>query len=826
MRAGLCHPLSAPAINTIVIHQGRNADGPTADRFLPGKRTMTRSTGSRFTREFLSGPLLVIVCIAQLAHLAAILFLRDALLVSQYAQLFFPTLAFAILMYQRHFLPDSVAKRCWGAVAGACGIWALAQAIYIYSLFHPVPTIAGFSPDNALWMLFGLPLLLAINTTYDEWDRVRWFDRAQEVTFFLVLYVLVFRHGDRLNQNTAFIIQNLALSLCCVLRLPACTVARERRFFIRLTAFLFAYSVLETVGDILYLNHHKPGSAVDLVWTLPFSIFIFLTLRDTRREFDEGRQAGRIIKAFQRAKGISVAMLAFLSIGASAYLATFHPVPGGVALCFCFVLFALRTNSRERAWQEAHGKLEETVLQDTLTGLGNRIQLRSTLNERIASLSAARVELMMFLDLDRFKTINDSMGHSTGDRLLIEVADRLRSSSPKGSVVCRLGGDEFVVVSSAADSAQAELVAQDVLDALRQPYVMGQHVLRCSASVGVVCITPGAAIEDLLRTADHAMYRAKQLGKNRVQMFDAETMAQMSGRWALEADLRACIEQETIDVAYQPLLCIADNTVSGFEALARWTHPEIGAISPGEFIPLAEETGLILPLGAQILEKACRQVAQWNRAWDTSFTVSVNVSPRQFADHGFLKMVLSTLDRSGMEPSQLRLEITESLLLVPEGTLKQLLHDIRSHGIHISLDDFGTGYSSLSFLLSLPVDEVKIDRSFVSDMHHNAERREVVKTVVQLGRSLRKRVVAEGVESVEEMEALAALGCDCAQGWLIGKPLPAAELEQSPLIVMARGQQPNAAHSSASQRAGAQARFDWSTVPMLEGDFEVASLIQ
>ncbi len=747
---------------------------------------MTRTTGSRFTRDFLSGSLFVVVCLAELAHLLIVLFVPNAIVASNIAQFFFPAVTFAVMMYQRHFVPDAVARRCWGAVAAACAIWATAQGIYIYSLYRPVHTLAGLRPDNALWLLFGLPLLLAINTTYDSWDRIRWFDRAQEITFFVVLYVLVFKHSDRLNQNTAFIIQNLALSLCCVLRLPACTVARERRFFIRLTAFLFLYSVLETIGDVLYLHGYQPGSPVDLVWTLPFACFLCLTLRDARMNFEEGRQTSRIIKVFQRARGVSVATLAFLSIGASAYLASFHPIPGGIALCFCFILFALRTNARERAWQEAHGKLEETVLQDTLTGLGNRIQLRSTLAERMASLSPSRVDLMMFLDLDRFKTINDSMGHSTGDRLLIEVADRLCISSPKGSVVCRLGGDEFVVISHAKDAAHAELTAQHVLDALRQPYTMGQHVLRCSASVGVVFLTPGAAIEDLLRTADHAMYRAKQLGKNRVQLFDGETMAQMSSRWLLEADLRDCMEREAIEVAYQPVVCIADNTISGFEALARWNHPERGPIAPCEFIPLAEETGLILPLGTQILDKACRQVAQWNMAWKTNFSVSVNVSPRQFADHGFLKMVLSTLEKSGLNPALLRLEITESVLLVPENTVKQLLHEIRAHGIHISLDDFGTGYSSLSFLLSLPVDEVKVDRSFVSGMHRNAERREVVRTVVQLGRSLHKRVVAEGVETVEEMEELAALGCDCAQGYLIGKPMLSVDLESHMPALLAK----------------------------------------
>lgn len=731
-------------------------------------------------------PLFALVCLAMLAHLSVLLFSHNAVLLSNLAQLILPLIAFGVTLHQRAFVADSVGRRCWAAVAVSFGIWSVAQMLYVFFMYHPARSFAGLRLDDALWLLFGLPILLAINTTYHGVDRVRWLDRLQEVAFFVVLYALVFLRSDRLSQNTAFIIQNLALLLCCMLRLPVSTVARERRFFIRLSIFLFAYGVLETFGDLMYMHGWQPGTPVDLVWTLPIALYITLTLRDAGLPFEHEQGRSRLAKVFQRASGLSVAALAFLSIGASALLASQHPVAGGIAMAFCFLLFAVRTGAREGAWQEAHGRLEETVLQDTLTGLGNRIQLRSSIAERLCDLSPLRKELMLFLDLDRFKSINDSLGHSVGDRLLIEVSKRLRMSSPPGSIVCRLGGDEFVVLTSTEIAIDPETVGQRVLESLRQPCILGEHVLRCSASIGVVLMTPGATVEDLLRTADHAMYRAKQLGKNRVQLFDANTMTQMSGRWQLEADLRACIERGDVDVAYQPIATINGSAITGFEALARWNHPERGFISPAEFIPLAEETGLIVQLGTQILEKATRQVAQWNRAWSTRFTVSVNVSPRQFADPGFVQLLLSTLARTGLDPFLLKLEITESVLLVHEATVKQILNELRSHGIRISLDDFGTGYSSLSFLLSLPVDEVKVDRSFVSDMHRHPERRELVRTVVHLGQSLHKRVVAEGVETEHELSELAAMGCECAQGWLISKPLSPKALETDMPALMRR----------------------------------------
>ncbi len=730
--------------------------------------------GSRAT---LARPLIVLVLLAQFTHLLVVLCLPGKVLPSNLLQFFFPLLAVAVSLHQRAFATNSVGRRCWSAIAAAFGIWAAAQAQFLYFLYFPAVKIAGVRLDDALWVLFGLPLLLAVNTTYDELDPVQWIDRVQAIFFFFVLYLLVFLRTDRLSLNTAYLIQNVALILCCLLRLPLCALARERRFFIRLTIFLLVYGVLETVGDLLYMRGWQSGSPVDLIWTVPVACFIVLILRDALLSNEEEEHASRLVTVVRRVKGLSIAALTFLCVGVSALLATRRPLLGGICVACCFALFALRTNAREHAWDEAHGRLEESVLQDALTGLGNRIQLRNRLTSHLSMPVTGISAALLFVDLDRFKLINDSLGHALGDRLLIEVAKRLRAAVPAESLVCRIGGDEFVVLASVADATEAKSAGEALLEALRRPYAVGEHVLSCSASIGIVLAAAGEAIDDLLRTADHAMYRAKQLGKNRVQLFDAPLLDEFSTRWKLEADLRACIEQGDIHVAFQPILSVEGGEITGFEALARWSHPQRGDVPPSDFIPLAEDAGLILALGAQVLEKACRQMAQWNRTWGTRLSVSVNVSPRQFADANLLKVLLSTLERTGLEPDLLRLEITESALLVHESSVRQTLSEARAHGIHISLDDFGTGYSSLSFLLNLPVDEVKVDRSFVGEMHRDPQRRELVRTVIQLGHSLGKRVVAEGVETEADLRELTAMGCECAQGWLIGRPLLAHDLE-------------------------------------------------
>lgn len=721
-------------------------------------------------------PLLALTLTLQAAHMVLVLLRPQSVILSNLLQLAFPLLAALVSLLQATGGQGPSARRCWSAVAIAFLIWASAQALYLYFLRLPPQVHPAVRLDDALWLLFGLPLLLAVTTTGPERDGVAWLDRAQVSLFFLVLYLLVFLPGRSLAVTKAYLIQNLALVLCCSLRLPACRLPRERRFFVSLGAFLFAYATLETLGEFLYRRGWQSGSAVDLVWTLPVTLFVVLNLRDALLPGPTHPRTSRLVRAMGTMQGLSLAAMAFLSMGVAALLATRRPALGGFFVGAAFLLFALRTNARERLWYQAHGRLEETVLTDALTGLGNRLLLRKCLASRLGEANG-RHTVLLFADLDRFKQINDSLGHALGDRLLVEVGERMRAASAANAVVCRLGGDEFVVLTSAETPEAAYTAGEGLLAALHAPFYPGSREVRCTASVGVVLAAPGEDADDLLRTADQAMYRAKQLGRDRVQLYDEALRAHMSKRWQMEAALRASIEAGAIQVAFQPIYSVEQAGICGFEALARWFHPALGSVPPSEFITLAEESGLIGELGTQVLEKACTQMAIWNRAWGTSLTVSVNVSPRQFSDPELMPNVLATLGRTGLSASLLRLEITETALLTQDSVVKETLEQARRHGIRISLDDFGTGYSSLSFLLSLPVDEVKVDRSFVSHMHEDPHRAELVRTVIHLGHSLGKRVVAEGVETEEDLFGLAEMGCECMQGYLISKPLLAEAVE-------------------------------------------------
>ena len=710
----------------------------------------------------------------EVLHILVVALVPHPVLISNFMQILIPLFAMGVCLHQRKHASISLGRRCWTAIATAFGIWSMAQAIYIGYLFSPPRTSWIVRPDDVLWLLFGLPLLTAINVRLDVSDRIGWLDRAQSYVFILVLYLLVFLPPGRLKITDAFLIQNSALLLCSLMRLPSCVYPRERRFFLRLATFLAVYTALETLGDKLYEHGWKAGSIVDLVWTFPISLFTVFILLDTLRLKKTTIEDSGTVSAVSRVPGLSIAFVAFLSIGVAAVLATHRPIIGGALVAASFLLFAVRTNARERAWKEAHGLLEQTLLQDALTGLGNRIMLRKELTDR---LNQAQHVVLLFADLDQFKSINDSLGHALGDRLLIEVGHRLREASPAGSSVCRLGGDEFVVLSTAEDADQARIAGERLLESLRASYVLGSQTLRCTASVGVVLAAPGESADALLRTADDAMYRAKQLGKDRVQVFDEGLRTHINNRWQMEADLRSLIDNNEVQVAFQPIYAIEEGKICGFEALARWNHPVHGNIPPSDFITLAEDTGLILRLGSQILERACHQMASWNKAWGTALAINVNVSPRQFADISLMPTLLDVLERTGLPASLLRLEITETALLTHEAIVKQTLEQARAHGIRISLDDFGTGYSSLSFLLSLPVDEVKVDRSFVSNMHCDPDREELVRTVIHLGHSLGKRVVAEGVETEKDLLGLTEMGCECVQGYLISRPLSAAALE-------------------------------------------------
>lgn len=435
--------------------------------------------------------------------------------------------------------------------------------------------------------------------------------------------------------------------------------------------------------------------------------------------------------------------------------------------------------------------LTASKVSDPLTGLPNRLLFQERLD---ACLERARNDSsysfgLLFIDVDRFKVINDSLGHSAGDDLLLDVAKRLRdilripSINPKGaSVAARFGGDEFAVLLDPVPSAaEAQRAAQVMLDRFHEPYHLGGQEVFASVSIGIT-IGSGEyeSTADLLRDADTAMYRAKALGKARAEVFDKAMHDAVLARLQLESELRRAVDRRQFSLHYQPVHSLSPRRMIGFEALIRWNHPTRGMIPPGVFIPIAEETGMIVPIGAWVLEEACRQLCRWHREHRTDpvLSVSVNVSGRQLKRPEFPSEVRAVLDKTGLPADCLRLEITETALVDDPEAVTQVLTEIKTLGVGLQIDDFGTGYSSLSYVDRFPVDTVKIDRSFVCDLPHNLEHACIVQAVLTLAKTLGLAVTAEGVETAEQLEHLASVDCGLAQGYFFSRPLPADEAER------------------------------------------------
>ncbi|BCM92812.1 putative signaling protein [Abditibacteriota bacterium] len=428
--------------------------------------------------------------------------------------------------------------------------------------------------------------------------------------------------------------------------------------------------------------------------------------------------------------------------------------------------------------KHVESQLAHSAFYDSLTGLPNRALFLDRLESAIAR--AARDEshsfAVLFLDLDRFKNINDSLGHLAGDTLLVEAGHRFASCLRPGDTVARLGGDEFaILLEGLADTHVVETIATRVRRELEKPFPLEGHEVFITVSIGVA---PAQGRQtravDLLRNADTAMYRAKGLGRARHATFDASMHHSAVRMLELESDLWRALERDELRLHFQPIVELATGQICGFEALVRWEHPQRGLVSPSEFIPLAEETGLIVPIGWWVLEEACRQAMEWNKA----FTMAVNLSSRQFSQTDCIERVKAILAKTGFDARRLKLEITETVIMQNTESASVMLRELKEMGIALAMDDFGTGYSSLSYLHRFPLTSLKIDRSFVAQMSALSKSDPIVHTILDLARSLKIQVVAEGVESEEQVRLLRDMDCDFAQGFFFARPLTATQVEE------------------------------------------------
>jgi diguanylate cyclase (GGDEF)-like protein len=439
----------------------------------------------------------------------------------------------------------------------------------------------------------------------------------------------------------------------------------------------------------------------------------------------------------------------------------------------------LEQEIRER--QQAQEELLYLALHDVLTGLPNRTWFMERLEQLLKQVKKKPGFrfAVLFLDCDRFRAVNDSLGHIVGDRLLISLARRLESRLRPGSTIARLGGDEFsILLEDIKNVNEVTQIAEDIHRELASPFQLSEYEVFSNVSIGIVVSDDNyEQPEHLMRDADAAMYQAKGKGKSCYQVFDSAMYDRAVNRLQLETDLRRGLERDELIPYYQPIVSLRANQIVGFEALVRWNHPQHGLVPPGKFVPIAEETGSIVLIDLSILRQACHQLRHWqdNGAVDRYVTISVNLSAKHFTSLKLLQQIDNILQATGLKGRNLKLEITESNIMVNAEVASQIIEQLKLREIELIVDDFGTGYSSLSYLHRLPIDTLKIDRSFVSRMGKNGENTEILRTIISLARNLNVNAIAEGIETQEQLEQLKSLGCEFGQGFLFSRPVEAKE---------------------------------------------------
>ena len=550
----------------------------------------------------------------------------------------------------------------------------------------------------------------------------------------------------------------------------------ERRFHSAFSHAAIGMALVSTDGHALQVNAalcHLLGHAEDDVVGREFSSFL--------HPGDAGALAQLLLR-----------VVAQDTEAAAVELRCQHPLGHEVWVSMHGSYFSERSSSKPclilqaqdvTARRNAEARLEHMAYHDALTSLANRVRFNACVADAISAVrrDRRRTFAVMYLDFDRFKLINDTLGHSAGDQFLIKVAQRIQQQIRPGDVVGRLGGDEFAILIHELDSEElATTLAERLQESLAKPYIVNGTQINSSASIGITFSGFGYHTPDeVLRDADIAMYRAKAAGRGCIALFDASLRAQIADQLHLEGDLRRAIEGDQLSLAYQPIYALDTGKISGFEALARWDHPERGPIGPDVFIPIAEEAGLIGKVTEFVMTRACAQLRAWSHVGvgGERLRMHVNISGSDLCSRTLVSHVTTTLLTHHIEPSQLVLEITESTLMERLDSAIETMTRLRDIGVGLSVDDFGTGYSSLSYLSTLPITSLKIDRSFVQRLQDGTKNLEVVKAIVTLGRSLGKTVIAEGIETTSQLTELRSLGADFGQGYLLARPLSPAAAE-------------------------------------------------
>ncbi|KAF0866591.1 bifunctional diguanylate cyclase/phosphodiesterase [Pseudomonas sp. LD120] len=448
------------------------------------------------------------------------------------------------------------------------------------------------------------------------------------------------------------------------------------------------------------------------------------------------------------------------------------------AIALITSMLDVRTSLLANSLDRANSELVQLALHDNLTRLPNRILLNDRLEQAIQKAGRQKSQFaVLFMDLDGFKMVNDTYGHHIGDQLLVEVAARINNAKRGEDTGARLGGDEFVLLVDLAEPDDAAALAQRLVQGIKVPFVFGRQTVHVSTSIGIAIFpADGHTSHELMVNADAAMYHAKEQGRNGYYFFEKAMNIDAQQQLQLQQDLRKALDQNELILHYQPKMIAPNGPMTGVEALLRWNSPNLGLVSPDRFLPLAERTGLIVPIGNWVINEACRQMAEWHALDQGEWSIAVNLSTVQLASAELVDVVRSALQNNGLPPRFLTLEVTESTAMLDAEAALIVLDQLSALGVSISIDDFGTGYSSLLYLKRLPANELKIDRGFITELAKNSDDAAIVSSIVALGKTLGMRVVAEGVETAEQQEMLTDLGCDILQGYLLGKPMSAQKM--------------------------------------------------